>query len=421
MESALINHNPHWVNNAEVLFERDILPQLLSKIHLRQIHVLKGLRRSGKTTLFKLIIQHLTADHDPKKILYVNLDDPFFTQLYQDSKHLYRLLELSQKLTGEPVEYLFLDEVQNVTGWEKFIKSIYDNQVVKKIFITGSNSSLMEGEYATLLSGRYIADTVYPFNFREALRLNNINTNLDLFSQKALVLSLVDQMMEYGSFYEVLEEATHKRDIILGYYSTLLLKDCVANNELRDAKTFKEIAHFAISNSTNLYSYNSLARAVNSNDGTVKEYLRIMEDAYLATEIKAYAYSMKEQMRSQKKLYINDNSFLAQTSFKFSKDSGKLFENLVFTELTKAAYDDVYYYNKGFECDFIARQGSELHAFQVCYELNPLNIERELAGLQKLPIKVDKKTLVIYDQPIMGLPEVDGIEIIPFYELFSRY
>lgn len=418
MESALIKHNPHWLGKEQQLFERDILSHLLSKLHLKQVHVLKGLRRSGKSTLFRLIIQHLSQSNEPKKILYINLDDPFFTPLYQDSKHLYRLLELSEKITQQPVEYLFLDEVQNVTGWEKFVKSIYDNQVVKKIFVTGSNSSLMDGEYASLLSGRYISDTITPLSFKEALKLNGINSSLDLYNNKPKVLMLIEQMMQFGSFYEVLQEQTHKRDIVLGYYSTLLLKDCIANNSLRDAKSFEEIAHFAISNSTNLYSYNSLARAVNSNDNTIKEYLRILEDSYLATEVKAFSYSLKEQIRTQKKLYINDNSFLAQTSFKFSKETGKLFENLVFTELAKAQHE-IFYYNKDFECDFITKKDEQTYAFQACYELNPLNIEREINGLIKLPLKVDRRYLITYDTPIMPLPKLEGIEIVTFYEFFG--
>lgn len=417
MESALIKHNPHWQNNLPELFVRDILPNLIAKLHLKQIHVLKGIRRSGKTTLFKLLIQHLSQQADAKSILYVNLDDPYFSELYQNSKHLYRLLELSEKVTGQAVQYLFLDEVQNVEGWEKFVKAIYDNQSVKKIYVTGSNSSLLASEYAQLLSGRYISDLVTPLSFNEALRLNGINNRLNLFSKKAKVLKLVDELMHFGSFYEVLTEASDKRDIVLSYYETLLLKDCIANNSLRDAKGFQELAHFAISNSTNLFSYNSLAKAIGSNDNTVKEYLRVMEDSYILSEIKAYSYSLKEQLRARKKLYLNDNSFLAQTSFRFSKDQGKLFENLVYVELTKLGYE-IYFYNKEFECDFIAKKDNQLYAFQVCYELNAHNLKREIDGLKKLPIDCQEKHLIVYEKPMFPVND-KAINLVTFYEFFS--
>ena len=353
MEEALFKHNPpHWKEPYKNLYGRELFSSIVKRIHLRQIHVLKGIRRSGKTTLFKLIINHLSNKVDPKSILYVNLDDPYFTELYDNSKNLYKLLELAQKSTGVKVAYLFLDEVQNVKGWEKFVKAIYDNEVVKKIFITGLNSSLLDGEYATLLSGRYIQDRVTAPSFAEILQIKKIENRFELIDKKIEALKIVDEMMKYGSFFEVLKEPTHKREIILSYYETIIFKDCIANNHLRDAKTFKEVVNFFVSNSSNLYSYNSISKATGINDNSIKEYIRVVEDAYMAQEIKPYSYSLKEQIKSKKKLYINDNGILTQTSFKFSKDYGKSFENLVYTELVKNGYE-IYFYHKDFECDFI--------------------------------------------------------------------
>ena len=415
METTLYKHNPHWIKSYEKLYERDIFDSIVAKLHLRQIHVLKGIRRSGKTTLFKLIINHLMQSIDSKSILYVNLDDPYFTELYGDSKHLYRLLELSEKSTGVKVEYLFLDEVQNVKHWEKFVKSIYDNEVVKKIFVTGSNSSLLDGEYATLLSGRYLQDQITAPSFLEVLKINNIQSRLNLIGQKSRVLKIIDDMMEFGSFFEVLAEPTFKRDIILSYYETIIFKDCIANNNLRDAKTFKEISNFIISNSSNLYSYNSLSKATGINDNSIKEYIRVLEDSYLCSEIKQYSYSLKEQIKSKKKIYINDNGFLAQTAFRFSKNLGSTFENLVYTEFRKQGYE-IYFYNKNFECDFICKKDDRLIAIQVCYELTGQNRERELNGLKKLKIEVDRKILLTYNQS----EELnEGVEVLAFWEYFS--
>ena len=415
METSILKHNSHWDSPYANLHERDIFDEIIEKLHLRQIHVLKGIRRSGKTTLFKLIINHLMKSVESKSILYINLDDPYFTELYSDSKHLYRLLELSEKTTGVKVEYLFLDEVQNVHAWEKFVKAIYDNEVVKKIFVTGSNSSLLDGEYATLLSGRYLQNRVTAPSFSEVLKINQINTRLDLIKNKSKVLALIDDMMEFGSFFEVLREPKFKREIILSYYETIIFKDCIANNNLRDAKTFKEISNFIVSNSTNLYSYNSLAKATGINDNSIKEYIRVLEESYLCAEIKQYAYALKEQIRSKKKIYINDNGFLAQTAFRFTKNLGSTFENLVYTEFVKRGYE-IYYYNKDFECDFICKKDDELIAVQVCYELNAHNRERELNGLLKLKIDVTKQLLLTYNQ---NEEASDGIEILAFWDYFS--
>ena len=415
MEEALFTHNLHWKRPYANLYERGLFPSIIKKLHLRQIHLLKGIRRSGKTTLFKLIINHLCKEIDSKSILYVNLDDPYFSELYSDSRHLYRLLELAKKSTGVAVEYLFLDEVQNVKGWERFVKAIYDNEVVKKIFITGSNSSLLDGEYATLLSGRYIQDRVTAPSFSEILKIKGIKSRFELIDRKVEALKIVDEMMLFGSFFEVLEEPTHKREIILSYFETIVFKDCIANNNLRDAKTFKEVVNFLISNSSNLYSYNSISKALGVNDNTIKEYIRVVEDAYMAQEIKHYSYSLKEQIKSKKKLYINDNGILAQTSFRFSKDYGKSFENLVYTELVKDGYE-IYFYNKNFECDFIVKRDEQLIAIQVCYELTTQNRERERNGLLKLKLRVDKKILLTYNQNERSL---EDIETVAFWDYFS--
>lgn len=418
MENALLKHNPHWKTPYTHLYERAVFRSILDKLHLRQIHVIKGIRRSGKTTLFKLLINHLSQTIERRSILYVNLDDPYFAELYSHSKHLYKLLELSEKITGVKVAYLFLDEIQNVTGWEQFVKAVYDSESLKKIFITGSNASLLDGEYATLLSGRYVQDTIYPALFSEILRIRGITERLELLERKSEVLNIIDEMMEYGSFFEILDEPTHKRDLILSYYDTIIFKDCIANNRLRDPKSFREAVHFIMTNSTNLYSYNSIAKALDSNDNTVKEYIRVLEESYLCKEIRHYSASLKEQIKTKKKTYINDNGFLAQTSFRFSKNLGKTFENLVFTEFAKRGYE-IYFYHKEFECDFICKKDNELIAVQVCYELTPQNSPREYNGLEKLMLNVKRKLLLTYNQSESSPHAPSGIEVIAFWDYFS--
>ena len=305
--------------------------------------------------------------------------------------------------------------MQNIKAWEKFVKAIYDNELVTKIFITGSNSSLLDGEYAKLLSGRYIEEQIYPPSYAEVLAFRGIKSRFDLIERKVEALKITDEMMLFGSFFEVLEEEQHKRSIILSYYDSIVFKDCIANNHLRDSKTFREVTHFVISNCSNLYSYNSISKALGINDNTIKEYIRVLEDSYLCSEIKQYDYSLKKQIRSKKKTYINDNSFLAQTSFKFSQDLGKTFENLVYTELMKQGYE-VYFYNKEFECDFICKKEKELIAVQVCYELNVHNRLREFGGLEKLKLRTARKLLITYNQ---SEKSQQGIEVVAFWDWFS--
>jgi hypothetical protein len=156
-----------------------------------------------------------------------------------------------------------------------------------------------------------------------------------------------------------------------------------------------------------------LAKAVGINDKSAKEYLSYLEESYLYTELRQFSFSLKEQQNAKKKIYFNDNGFVL-LSFKFSENRGKLLENLVLTELIKSGYE-VYFYNKNFECDFIAKKDEYTIAIQVCYELNDGNRKREFNGLNKLPFGADEKIVITYNQS----EEVDDIKVIGFWEYFG--
>jgi len=414
MEKVIISQNKHWDEPFKNLYGRDVFDKLLLLLPTKHIQVLQGIRRSGKSTLFRLMINHLSQSTDPQEILYANLDDPFFIKYSHDPQSLYEVVQTAKKLTGKGVKYLFLDEVQAISGWEKYVKSVYDSGAFEKIFITGSNSSFLDGELATLLSGRYMSVKVYPLSFHEILRLEGIDSYLMLNKELPKVLSLVDNMMKFGSFVEVYELSNElKRELLKTYYETILLKDCVANNAIREIKGFRELSFYAISNIASLYSHASMAKAVGIHDKSVKEYISYLEDSYLFSELKLFSYSLKEQQNNKKKLYLSDNGFLA-LAFSFSSNYGKLIENLVFSEFQKMGYE-LYFYNKESECDFIARRDSQSIAVQVCYALDEQNSKREFAGLTKLSFEVDEKLIISYNQKRVE----NGIKVIPFWEYFS--
>lgn len=413
MQKILISQNPHWEKPYANLYPRRLLPRLLENLSIRQIQVLQGIRRSGKSSLFKLLINHLSQDVSPLSVFYINLDDPFFIQYAQQPEGLYEIIQLAEKLTQTPIQYLFLDEVQAISGWEKFVKSVYDSEQYKKIFITGSNSSLLNSEYATLLTGRYISTQVYPLSFNELLAINGIHTYMELHKQSSKVLKLVDDMLNYGSFVEVYDAPTAlKREIVASYFETILLKDCVVNNQVRDIKGFKELSFYLTANLTALYSYSSLAKATGLSDSIVKDYIHALESSYLLNELRLFSYSLKEQMNNRKKPYLCDNSFM-KLSYSFSNNHGKLLENLVFTELQKQEAE-IYFYNKNTECDFIVKRNGKITAIQVCYELNEQNQKREINGLLNLPFDVDERIILTYNQN----QEIDDIRVCAFWEYF---
>lgn len=415
MNNVLISQNKHWEKRYENLHKREIFPKLVKNLSLKHIQVLQGIRRSGKSSLFKLLINELCLQTDPLEILYINLDDPFFMKYSNDPTGFYEIIQTAKKLTQKDIKYLFLDEVQAISAWEKFVKSVYDSEDFTKIFITGSNSSLLNTQFATLLSGRYISTKIYPLSFSEILQINNIDNFLKLNKELPKVLKLVDDMMNYGSFVEVYElENEFKREVLSTYYETILLKDCVANNQIRDIKSFKELSFYALTNLTSLYSYISLSKVLKINDKSVKEYISFLENSYLFSELKLFSYSLKEQINNKKKLYLSDNGFM-NLGYSFSSNYGKLLENLVFTELQKED-SEIFYFNSDFECDFIVKQADKIIAIQVCYTLNEENRKREINAFLKLPFKVDEKYIITYNQK----DKIDDIEVISFWEYFAK-
>ncbi len=419
MENALVKQNLHWEGKYENLYHRSIMGKLISQLPAKEIQVLQGVRRSGKSTIFKLLINHLMESNSPKSILYINLDDPFFTELYNDARKFDSVVDIAGKLTQENIKYLFLDEVQNVEKWEKFVKSAYDTERFRKIFITGSNSSLLKGQYAQLLSGRYISDSTYPLKFKEWLSVENLNSSLVLLQRKSKVMQIIDKMLEFGGFPEIIkhEDQLLKREILLNYYETILLKDCIAINHVREVKTFKELTHYLISNAGTLYSYNGLAKSINSNENSVQEFINILENSFLFKEVKHFSFSLKKQSKARKKIYCVDNGILANVSFRFSQNKGKLFENLVYSELIK--YNgDVYHYINKYECDFIVKSESEKKAIQVCFEISDQNQKREINGLREAmeDLKIENGTIITYNQEM----NVEGISVLPFWKYFFK-
>jgi uncharacterized protein len=424
MENILLLQNPHWDNKSyQNLIHRTVLESVINRINIRQIQVLLGIRRSGKSSLFRLIINELMKKVNPAEILYVNLDDPYFSDYKNNSKWLYDLMEVSEKITGKKPKYILLDEIQSINEWEKFIKSIYDNNLVKKIFVTGSNSSLLRGNYARLLSGRYIVNTISPFSLKELLINKGILTYKDALKNKSYIFRTIDGMIKNGSFPEIVlsENEEIKRDILLNYYETIILKDCAFMNKLRDIKTLNDLVYHIVSNSPSLFSYNSLAKVINSNENTIKSYINILEDSYLFKVLEMFSYSVRKQIKSGKKIYCSDNGFINHIAFRFSENKGKLFENFIFTEFIKQHKGDLYFYAENYECDFIMKNNNNLIAIQVCWELTAENRSREIKGIEetKKKFNIKKGIIVTYNQESLIN---ESISVIPYWKmLFDDY
>ncbi len=422
MEKILVQQNPHWQNQKNDGFiKRRIWPDIQRQLSLEEILILQGIRRSGKSTLFKQIINYLLENHNGREILYINFDDPYFSEILKDAKHIYKLVEIAEKVTGFKIQYLLLDEIQNVNAWEKFVKSTYDSQLFKKICLTGSNSALLAGKYATLLTGRYIKQAVYPLSFDEILGKLNLDSSIELLNNKAKVLRLQDDAIQYGQFPRIFleKEIVSKRDILVSYLESIIQKDCISQNNIRDTKAFYQLTKYLLSNIGNLYSYASLAKLLESSDVTVKEFINILEQSYLIHELKHFNFSLKKQSRAKKKCYIADNGLISANTFEFFDRKGPLFENLVCNELIKAGFKDIFYFNDGKECDFIVSAQQQHFAIQVTYELNSNNQQREITGLLNAieRCRCNKGIIITLDQEKQF---ENDILALPFWKLFSN-
>jgi len=419
MEAAIIKQNAHWQNKKyTALIDRMQTDNVLERLYLKEVQVLVGVRRSGKSSILKLVINKLSETINTKSILFLNFDDPFFVDINQDPKNLYLLVETAEKITGVKVEYLFLDEIQNVNKWEKFVKIAYDNELFKKVIVTGSNTNLLSGEYATLLSGRYISHNIYPFSIKEIMKFKGYRNTLDILSNKSQVLNIIDDVMQYGSFPQVYKtNKKHKRELLISYYDTILIKDCVLNNNIRDVKLLKYLTHYLISNNAKVYSYRSLAKAVGSNENTIRDYIEILKSSYIIDEINNFSFSLKVGAMQKNKNYCIDNGLIEAVAFKFSENKGRLLENLVFTEYRKSGYKEVYFYNQKNECDFIFKKDNRLTAVQVTYELNEYNREREIKALQEVKSKfgITDLKIITYNTS----EDIEGIDVVPIWSIIS--
>ena len=276
----------------------------------------------------------------------------------------------------------------------------------------------MQSNYSNLLSGRYIAHKMYPLSLSEILNYNNLTDKLTILQNKAKVLNLIEDCLKHGTFPEIVlkKEDLIKHERLTYYYDSILIKDCILNKNIRDNKSFKELAFYIFNNLSSLYSYSSLSKATGINDISVKEYIGAMQDAFMIYEISQFSYKIKKQLKSKRKLYTIDNGLITAISLNFSENKGKLFENFVFSELLKNGYNNIFLYNDNKECDFIVKKGKELIAIQVAFEINAANRDREINGLLYVQKKIKLSKLIIVTLAQSELID-NNISIIPIYEL----
>lgn len=391
--------------------ERNILKDIAQKIALPSIIIITGIRRCGKSTLLRQIVEKYFTNGN---FYYINFEDE---RLYNfEAAEFNAIYEAQLELFGAQKTF-FIDEIQNIDKFENFVRRFYENGF--KFIITGSNSRLLSHELGTKLTARYVDINLVPFDFDEFLRLRNFSFDMqDIYisERRAIIKNHFSDYLNLGGMPEYL--IYNDETFIAKAYEDIVIKDIAVRHNIENVTNLRELYRFLITNFSNRYSYQSLLKIVDIGSvNTVKKFIGYLSDAFVVSEVCRFDYSLKKQLVNEKKIYVSDNGFINRISMRFTKDTGRLLENLVFNKL-KTKYS-VYYYHLNLECDFIAALDNKImFAIQVCSELNEQNRLREINGLTQAAqiLKIERAYILTHDTEEVIGTETINIEVMPVWK-----
>ncbi|MDP3042929.1 MAG: ATP-binding protein [bacterium] len=388
----ILNEWNFWDKKRDIgIIRPKYLNKLIEYLKTDEIVAMGGIRRCGKSTIMLQLIDYL-INHKrigSEQTLYVNFEDPkFFNFLNLD--FLDKILEAYYEIVNHSNKktYLFLDEVQKIKGWEHWVRAHYDKKSNIKIFVTGSSADLMSSEFSSLLTGRHLELPVYPLCFKEYAEFNNVTANnkLEAIKKRKDLIKLSKQFIRQGGFPKiaVISDESLKKELLTQYFNDIVVKDIGERHKLKNIAQLKTLALFYANNFSSLISYNKIKKMLDIDISldSIERFSGYLTESYLFYLTAKFSYSLAEQIKNNKKVYIADNGIRDAVSFKFSNDYGKYLENAVFLELKKEG-TEIYYFEKGKEVDFLVKQGNKIcQAINVCYDLNDkLTREREIKGL----------------------------------------
>ncbi len=389
--------------------ERKLLNGIVKKKSLKHAFVITGARRSGKSTLLLQLMEKCYKETD---YYYFSFDDERLVDFAADDFEA--LLEVMIELFGKR-KIFFMDEVQNVSGWERFVKRLHDNGF--KFIITGSNAHLLSVELSTHLTGRHIDFLLFPFSFEEYLyfcKLYYDNKSLYLTEKKAEISKLFQKYMQYGGFPEMVEENDY--EILKRLFEDIVYKDVAVRYKIRDAANLKDIALYLLSNVGNSITYNKIKNSFDLGSvHTAQNYAEYLSNAFLFMYVEIFSYSSKQRLKSPRKVYAIDTGLVNALSASLSKDSGRMLENIVFLELKRRGKEIFYWKNNsGHEVDFVLKEGRKLsQAVQVCYSIDDAETKkREVSALLTCMKHFGLKSGLIITNSFEGEENISGKKII---------
>lgn len=378
-------------------FTRDALSQIPVSDSFATI--ITGIRRCGKNTL---LLQLLRRDY--QDAIYLNFDDIRLSGFETGD-----LVRLHREIEKREIKVLFFDEIQTVKGWETYI-----NQLLRegyKVFITGSNASMLSVELGTYLTGRHLSMELFPFSYSEFIRFSSLDNGE----------SAVMDYLKDGGTPEYLKNGTST--ILNTLVDDILMRDIAVRNNIRDVMSLRQLTAYLITNIGNLVSASKLVGVFDlKSPATLLEYFSFLKDAYLLEFIPIFSHSLKVQARNPKKVYVMDMGIYTENAVSISDNIGRRLENLIFLHLRRK-YKHIFYYKDRGECDFITMEKSVVkEAIQVCLSIDDENFEREYDGLlvamQNLGIK--EGSIVTLNQSDTFEKDNMTIRMIPAHVFFQE-
>lgn len=381
----------HESLNNEELFSREAIENV--DFDSKEIVDIVGPRRSGKSSLLKLIINRFDMTDN---FLYVNFEDPFFIE-NKDAEVIEELIEIYEEYFSKNLKYLFFDEIQEIKNWEKVIRKLRDGTNYK-IFITGSSSVLLSKELSSLITGRHLTTKMLPLNFREYLFFEKINvdSHKDIILKEKIINKKFEEYMSIGGFPAVV--LGNNKELLKDYFYDFLQKDIVARYDIRDKDAIEKMAIFLMSNSSKIVSIASMKKAFDLSFESVAKYLEYLKDAFVVFELNQFSFSLKKQSKALSKIYSIDTGLAQSVSFSFSQNNGRILENIIFLHLIHN-FDNIYYYKtkNDLEVDFLVREKQKnKQLIQVCWDLKDEKTrKRELKSLTEAMEELKMKNAII--------------------------
>ena len=359
------------------------LEKIVKLIDTEDIKVITGVRRCGKTVLLKQIIDELeNRGIASENIIYMSFESSKYKNIRNDDDLDEFIFSKTNNLNGKI--YLLFDEIQKVKNWEVSLNS-YRVDLECDIYITGSNSQLLSGELATLISGRYISINMLPFSFKELIQYyDEMHENID-------EIKLFEQYLSYGGFPGLLNyENEEKEKYLYDLYSTIVLNDILYKNKVKDLDLLERLMEFMISNIGKLFSANSISKYIKNENRkttphTIINYMDYARNAFIFYQIK------RENIKQKRKLLISDKYYLVDSGFYFifngstQRNWGQLLENIVFLELIRQGYSITIGKIQDLEVDFVCRRANQIKYIQVSQSILDENTrKREFKSLEKI-------------------------------------